>query len=62
MFIQMDSKGYFNKGQIHIKATLESDSIKSILLQISDKDTIKILKKKIGEIVEANFELYRNLR
>jgi hypothetical protein len=58
----MDSKGYFNKGQIHIKATLETDSFKSILLQISEKETISVLKKKIGEIMESNFELYRNLR
>lgn len=58
----MDSKGYFNKGLIHIKATLESDSFKSVLLEISDKDTIAILKKRIGEIMESNFELYRNLR
>lgn len=58
----MDSRGYFNKGCIHIKATLESDSFKSVLLEISEKDTIAILKKRIGEIMESNFELYRNLR
>lgn len=62
MFIQMDQRGYFNKGQIHIKATLESDEAKSILLQVSDKDTILVLKRKIGETMESNFELYRNLR
>jgi len=62
MFIQMDPRGYFNKGQIHIKATLESDTVKTILLQISHKENISSLKKKIGEIMESNFELYRNLR
>ena len=62
MFIQMDPRGYFNKGQIHVKATLESDSAKSILLQISYKEDIASLKCKIGEIMESNFELYRNLR
>ena len=34
---------------MHIKATLESDHHKSLLLEILENDTIKTLKKKIGE-------------
>jgi hypothetical protein len=32
MFIQLDENGYLNKGQMHVKATLESDTHKSFLL------------------------------
>ncbi len=52
----MDSKGYFNKGLMHIKATYQSDHKKSFLLEIMEKDTIKTLKKKIGERMEYNYE------
>jgi exo-beta-1,3-glucanase (GH17 family) len=38
MFVQLDEKGYLNKGQMHIKATLESDNQKSFLLQIHNND------------------------
>ena len=47
---------------MHIKATLESDYHKSIMIEISEKDTIASLRKRIGEIMESNYELYRNLR
>jgi hypothetical protein len=55
MFIQMDQKGYFNKGQMHIKVTMESNHHKSFLLEILEQDTIKTLKKKIGEQMESNY-------
>ncbi|CDW82427.1 UNKNOWN [Stylonychia lemnae] len=58
----MNEKGYFNKGQMHIKATLESDHQKSFLIDIQENDTILTLKKRIGEIMESSYELYRNLR
>lgn len=47
---------------MHIKATLESDHHKSFLIDILETDTILILKKRIGEIMESSYELYRNLR
>ena len=63
MFIQLDEIGYLNKGQMHIKATLESDTHKSFLLQIHSKDeTIATLKKKIGEKMGATYDMYKGLR
>ena len=60
-FLELDKDGRFNKGKKHIKATLESDHLKSVLIEINDKDTISILKKKIGEKFESTFELYTGL-
>ena len=63
MFLQLDDNGYLNKGQMHIKATLESDTHKSFLLQINNKDeTIATLKKKIGEKMGSTYEMYKGLR
>lgn len=62
IFIQMDSDGFFNKGSMHIKATLESDISKSVLVEVEESDTIKYFMKKIGERMESTYELYRNLR
>lgn len=63
MFLQLDDNGYLNKGMMHIKATLESDTHKSFLLQIHNKDeTISTLKKKIGEKMGSTYEMYKGLR
>lgn len=63
MFIQLDENGYLNKGQMHVKATLESDHHKSFLLQIHNKDeTIATLKKKIGEKMGSTYDMYKGLR
>eukprot|EP00347_Sterkiella_histriomuscorum_P017278 403349996 len=58
----MDEKGYFNKGKMHVKATLESDPHKNFLVDLQESDTILTLRKKIGEIMECSYEQYRNLR
>lgn len=48
---------------MHVKATLESDTHKSFLLQIHNKDeTIATLKKKIGEKMSSTYEMYKGLR
>ncbi len=57
----MDKDGRFNKGKKHIKATLDTDHLKSVLIEINDTDTILNLKKKIGEKFESHFELYTGL-
>ena len=62
MFIQMDERGYLNKGQMHIKTTMESDHHISFLLDILEQDTIKTLKKKIGELMDFNYDTYCGLR
>lgn len=56
----LDKDGRFNKGKMHIKATLEHD-MKSVLIEINDNDTIGILKKKIGEKSESTLDLYNGL-
>lgn len=58
----MDEHGYLTKGAMHIKATLKSDTFKSFLLEVLESDTILKLKKRIGERMESNYHLYRNLR
>lgn len=32
------------------------------MIEISEKDTIATLRKRIGEVMESHYELYRNLR
>lgn len=62
MFIQLDNQGYLNKGQMHVKATLEQDHHKSFLIQIDSKEeTIGMLKLKIGEKMGSTYELYKGL-
>ncbi len=56
----LDKDGRFNKGKMHIKATLEND-LKSVLIEINDNDTIGMLKKKIGEKSESTLDLYNGL-
>ena len=55
MFIQMNEQGYMNKGQMHIKATLECDHHISFLVDILEGETIKTLKKKIGDLMGFNY-------
>lgn len=62
IFIQMDERGYLNQGQMHVKALLESDHHKSFLIEILEKDTISSLKKRIGELMELNYEAYSGLK
>ncbi len=51
-YLELDKDGRFKKGNKHIKATLVSDHLKSVLIEINNSDTISILKKKIGEKFE----------
>ena len=60
-FIALDREGRFVKGQMHIKATLESDHLKSVLIEINDEDTIGMLRKKIGERFETRMDLFNGL-
>ena len=58
----MYSEGYFNKGSMHIKATLVSDHTKVVMVEVEETDTIKYLMKRVGEKMESTYDLYRNLR
>lgn len=48
----MNSEGVFNKGQIHIKATLISDEEKSVMVVIEDNQKISLLTKRIAVKLE----------
>ena len=44
-----------------IKATLVTDPTKALLVEISSKDPISHLQLLIGEMMQDNFLLYKNL-
>jgi len=58
----MNEKGYIFKGQMQIKATLESDPLKSLLIEVLKNDTVSDLKRRISDKMEVTDEVYRNLR
>ena len=58
----MNEKGYIFKGQMQIKATLETDPLKSLLIEVLQNDTVADLKRRITEKMEVNYDIYRNLR